>query len=195
MSECLGLCPTELGSVDVHCLFSSVVRPGSECGGKVKEGSDAPAVERAGQPKRDKNAVGILVVGVGATAATDGGCSAHFDHVHVHLGGDGLGPGGTRGTDTCMPNLKKMGGPCLSDGVIQSGSGCAEYITSGSCNQAATKPMSPARNKGAGSTFVANADAAGKDGSGVRALLTKIHMNASVLLMMSCVFRVVWRRG
>ena len=57
---------------------------------------------------------------------------------------------------------------------IQSGSGCAEYITNGSCDRAATRPVSPARDKSAGSTFVAGAVAAGKDRSGVRALF---HIN------------------
>ena len=66
--ECLGLGPTELERVDVQCPLSSVVRPGSEYGRRGMEGSDAAAVERAGPQPRDKNAMGILVVGVGATA-------------------------------------------------------------------------------------------------------------------------------
>ena len=63
--EYLGLGPTELERVDVQCPLSSVVRPGSECGRRDVEGSDAAAVERAGPQPRDKNAMGILVVGLG----------------------------------------------------------------------------------------------------------------------------------
>ena len=137
------------------------------------EGSDAAAVERAGRQPRDKNAMGILVVGVGATAATDGGCGPHFGD--MHLGCDGPGPGGIRGTVTCLSNLEGMDDKCLSYAMIQSESGGAEYMTNESCNRAATRPVSPARDKGAGSTFVAGAVAAGKDGSGVRALF---HINA-----------------